>query len=249
MSLARRMHPEARIDGFTQYDGTIQFFSFVAACALQTEAKRVLEYGAGRGKFFYVNDRETGSLLRKKLQDMRSLGGHVVACDIDPVVKEHPCSDEQVVITLTDPLPFEDNSFDVIVSDMTFEHIDNPEHACAELRRVLKPGGYICARTPSKYGYVALIASLVPNRLHVAALKRAQPHRLAEDVFPTAYKLNTPGQVRSHFPDCEVVHYYAANEPGYAFGNKFVYWLMMGFHKILPGPLRPGFCVFIRKNN
>jgi SAM-dependent methyltransferase len=39
-------------------------------------------------------------------------------------------------------LPFADNTFDVVISDQVFEHIEgNPERAAEECRRVLKPGG------------------------------------------------------------------------------------------------------------
>lgn len=38
-------------------------------------------------------------------------------------------------------LPFDDNTFEAIVSNATFEHIDDVEKAVSELYRVLKPGG------------------------------------------------------------------------------------------------------------
>jgi ubiquinone/menaquinone biosynthesis C-methylase UbiE len=38
-------------------------------------------------------------------------------------------------------LPFEDESFDVVVSDQVFEHVQNYPEALAEISRVMKPGG------------------------------------------------------------------------------------------------------------
>ena len=40
-------------------------------------------------------------------------------------------------------MPFPDNTFDVLWSFRVLEHIPNPERALLEMRRVVKPGGYI----------------------------------------------------------------------------------------------------------
>jgi SAM-dependent methyltransferase len=48
-------------------------------------------------------------------------------------------------------LPFEDNSFDLVVSRSTLEHIPDYWTACDEMRRVLAPGGTLIACVPG-YG-------------------------------------------------------------------------------------------------
>jgi Methylase involved in ubiquinone/menaquinone biosynthesis len=40
-------------------------------------------------------------------------------------------------------MPFPDNSFDALWSFRVLEHIPNPERALLEMRRIVKPGGYI----------------------------------------------------------------------------------------------------------
>ncbi len=45
------------------------------------------------------------------------------------------------VVGSADCLPFIDNAFDAIISQAVFEHLQYPEWAVAEIRRVLKPGG------------------------------------------------------------------------------------------------------------
>lgn len=45
-------------------------------------------------------------------------------------------------------LPYSDNSFDLVVHSDTLEHVQHPEHALAECRRVLRPGGALCFTVP-----------------------------------------------------------------------------------------------------
>lgn len=238
-----RTHPEKSIDHFTVHDGTVKFFGFVRAIASKLEATEILEFGAGRGAFWY----DDVSQYRRELRDLRRTGARVTACDIDKVVRGHPCSDAQVVIAPGAPLPFADATFDVIVSDMTFEHIENPDAVARELLRVLVPGGYICARTPNRFGYVRLVSSLIPNSLHQAVLRYIQPERKSEDVFPAYYRLNSPSQLRRAFPSCSVFHFYDNAEPAYYFGNKSLYNLWRMVHWATPAVLATGICLFVRK--
>jgi malonyl-CoA O-methyltransferase len=43
---------------------------------------------------------------------------------------------------LTEPLPFEAASFDRVISCLVLEHLKEPEPHFAEMRRVLRPGGF-----------------------------------------------------------------------------------------------------------
>ena len=236
-------HPELAVDGFSATDGTVMFFNFVQSCCFKTKAKTVLDYGAGRGMFWY----EDASQYRKHLRDLRNTGAHVTACDIDETVLSHPCSDSQVKIEIGQKLPFDDASFDVIVSENTFEHIEDAQFVASELNRVLRPGGYICARTPNRAGYLRLLAGAVPNRLHAKVLSSVQPDRKAEDVFPTVYKMNSPSQIRSLFPDCNVHYAYTMGEPSYYFGNWLLYASFKLLHWLLPTRLAPAISFFIHK--
>lgn len=242
-----RIHPEKNIDNSSKLDGTVRFYSMVRAAMLRTGARQVLDFGAGRGAFWHLSERPDGSLLHRHLQDLRFDGAEVTAADVDPVVLSHPASHRQAVLTPGQPLPFADEAFDLIVSDVTFEHIDDPDPLARELLRVLKPGGYICARTPNKFGYVKIITAMIPNRDHVRFLRRIQPDRLAEDVFPTRYKLNSVADIRRHFQGCEVYHYFDSAEPSYYFGNPLIYRLFLLFHRLLPDALGTSLCLFIRK--
>lgn len=51
-------------------------------------------------------------------------------------------------------LPYEDQSFDVVMAAHVLEHLPDPRRALAEMVRVLKPGGmvFLCVTRPSLFG-------------------------------------------------------------------------------------------------
>ena len=128
------------------------------------------------------------------------------------------------------------------------EHIGNTALFAVEVHRVLKPGGWFCARTPTKYNYVSLGARLVANSRHAVALRILQPDRRAEDVFPTRYYLNTRSDIRrasglERFEDH--THLYSS-EPQYP-GRQWVYRALRLTHRVLPSLLAGNLFVFLRK--
>lgn len=145
-------------------------------------------------------------------------------------------------------LPYPDNSFDIVYARSVFEHIERPDLIASELVRIVKPGGLIAALTPNRFGYVAIAATAIPNRLHVKALKRIQPTRKSVDVFPTLYRLNTARAIRRSFgPSVDAYIVYTSGEPGYHFGLPPIYRIAKWLHKHLPDPLQPFLTVYIRK--
>lgn len=61
-----------------------------------------------------------------------------------------PCIDFQYDVHA---MPFEGGSFDAIACNAVLEHVEHPEHAIAELRRVLRPGGEIWVEVPREQPY------------------------------------------------------------------------------------------------
>lgn len=45
-------------------------------------------------------------------------------------------------------LPFDANSYDIVLSTQVLEHVQDPERVCVEMARVLKPGGHLFLTTP-----------------------------------------------------------------------------------------------------
>jgi SAM-dependent methyltransferase len=240
--LERRVYAEANVSGFPHNDQVVAFFTQVAALLRPEDV--VLDFGAGRGEFV---DSDPSS-HRVWLQNFRGRCGHVDGCDPDPVVLENPTLDAAATLVIGEPLPYEDERFDLIISRYVFEHIGEPEWAARELIRVLKPGGWICAMTPNKWGYVALASRLVPNRLHSTALSKVQPGRQEKDVFPTTYLLNRPSAVERYFGhSADVYHYSTSAVPSYHFGSLVLMRLEQFIHRLTPPMFNVGLRFFIRK--
>jgi SAM-dependent methyltransferase len=81
-------------------------------------------------------------------------------------------------------LPFADASFDTIVSLETIEHLEHPERAMAEFRRVLKPGGVLLGSVPSKKFEDACRDAYGPNEFHKCEFDDAALTSLIESAFP-----------------------------------------------------------------
>lgn len=219
-SLTRTVCPEVAAGGFTRRDNTLAFYIRVSALIEPTSV--VLDLGAGRGAQF-DNSNFTSHFIR-----LQGRVARLVGVDVDPVVLTNPALDEAHVIAPDKPLPFPDASFDVIYSDWVLEHIGDPAFFAREVERVLKPGGWFCARTPNRWGYIALSARLVPESMQSRILKATQPTRKDEDVFPKFYRLNTLEAVRRHFPESrfENASYTLDSDPSYHGGRLWLYRLI-----------------------
>jgi SAM-dependent methyltransferase len=237
--------PESCAGGFSRRDGTVQFYQRVRALLGHNQV--VLDFGAGRGSAYY----EDSSPYRKSLRDLRGNGRWIIGADVDPVVRSNPLIDEAVVIAMDAPLPFRDGTFDLILSDSTFEHIQDGSRMAAELGRVLKVGGWICARTPNRYGYVAVMNRLVPARFASSLVRSAQPERKAQDIFPAYYRMNTLRKIQELFPADRYDHMSFAfdSEPRYHFNCRSMFWLLLGLHSITPPVLRNTLMLYVRKRS
>lgn len=226
LTLRRRFYPEGNISGFSYTDAGVAFFSHIDAVLRPTD--RVLDFGSGRGEHILDDEIE----YRRRLFNLRGRCAHVEGCDVDEAVLANPFLDHAEVIEVGAPLPYADESFDIIFARFVLEHIQEPEPIARELLRILRPGGLIAALTPNRSGYIAQAAMAVPNRLYVRALRYIQPKRKSVDVFPTVYQLNTPkALVRAFGVDVDIFTSYLSGEPAYHFGRPTLYRLFKWLHK------------------
>ena len=242
LSFLEYFYPEARAGGFSRVSSSVDFYTRVKA--LMRPEFTVLDFGAGRGQAA-----EEPNTYIQSLMKFRGTVRKVVGADVDPVIYQNPWLDEAQLIQPAGPLPFAADTFDMVISDWTMEHIATVTPVVAELTRVLKPGGWLCFRTPNRWGYVALASRLIPAKWHAAVLRRVQPNRQSHDVFPTHYCLNTKHSIITSFNLAYFdIYIYALNgEPGYC-GSSWLLWgLTLLTFKLTPNVCKAVFHVFMQK--
>lgn len=69
--------------------------------------------------------------------------------------------------------PFEDEQFDVVVSNQVCEHVVDLENFCAENARVLKPGGFAVHAFPLKHMWIE-------PHMHLPLVHRVRDHNLRQ---------------------------------------------------------------------
>ena len=169
---------------------------------------RVLDAGCGR---------------RTRLAEHRDWIGELVGVDVDAAAgAENGALDRFTAGDLCAPLPFEDDSFDLVYANFVVEHLDAPEAAFREWRRVLRPEGALVLLTSNRANPLVAAAGLVPQSVR-APLKRAGAGVAEQDVIPTHYRANTPRRLaalldRAGFAPAEVcyvatLHRYAERKP------------------------------------
>jgi ubiquinone/menaquinone biosynthesis C-methylase UbiE len=153
--------------------------------ALLAEAKgRVLEIGAGTGGnlAFYGPDVESLTVTEPDPAMLRRLERTVRATAPTATVLRAPAED----------LPFEDDTFDVVVSTLVLCGVDDQPRALREARRVLHPGG--------KLLFIEHV------RADDARLARRQDRMNGLNRFLVGCECNRPTLGTIHAADFEIAH-------------------------------------------
>lgn len=239
-----QIYPEVRAGGFSRCDGTVGFYQRVNA--LLGPEMNVLDVGAGRGTQLMQNSSYRSTLCR-----IQGKVREIVGVDIDTAVLENPFLDKAIVIEPECELPFAPSTFDLILADWVLEHVQEPKHFSAEIYRVLRPGGWFCARTPNRWGLTGIAANIVPNRFHNKILSHLQPTREVVDIFPTAYKMNTSGKIAKYFQSAEWENcsYSTNSEPPYVQGSVIAMRLVQLAWRLAPPACNTVLNVFLQKKS
>jgi len=236
------LFPEKRVARFLHRQDRLVFFSMVNDLVQSHHV--VLDFGAGRNRF-----PEFGRHI-ERTSTFKGRCAKVIGVDVDDAVLTNDSLDEAHVIPVGGPLPLPDHSVDVIFSYAVLEHIEDPPAVAAEIDRVLKPGGWFCAWTPNKWGYIGIGARLIPNELHARLLPLVQPNnRAPRDVFPTRYRMNTRGAIARLFPADRFENFtFRFNaQPTYNFGSALMARLWLLYMALTPKALAQTLFVFVRK--
>jgi ubiquinone/menaquinone biosynthesis C-methylase UbiE len=114
-------------------------------------------------------------LLRERVRD-------VVAVDIEPSSAWEPAPGLAFQIADGEDLPFDDASFDLVHSKDSLHHMDRPELALLEYRRVLRPGGAALIVEANRFNpSLFLQMTLLRGHQH---FRRSRFERLVRAVFP-----------------------------------------------------------------
>lgn len=82
-------------------------------------------------------------------------GFDVIACDYSDIAIEKINKEfnnvETKIVDISKHLPFEDNSFDLIIADLSLHYFDEntTKNIMREIKRILVPNGYLIARVNS----------------------------------------------------------------------------------------------------
>ena len=234
-------YPESRFGGFTDVDGTVSFY--VRVQALLRPDSVVVDVGCGRGAWI-----EDPVAVRRDLRWMKGKCAHVIGMDVSGAGSGNPSLDEFRPLE-GERWPLDGASVDLVLADHVLEHVAAPDLFFSECRRVLRPGGNLCVRTPNRWSYIALASRLIPNTRHAGVLARVQQGRHSQDVFPTVYRCNSARALRrvlARFGFEGVVRAREA-EPSYLAFSRIAYALGVVHQRLAPAPVRPSLFVFARK--
>jgi SAM-dependent methyltransferase len=142
-----------------------------------------------------------------------------------------------LICGLGEALPFQNESFDLVIALWVLEHLARPEVVLSEIGRVLAPGGHLIFLTPN-----ALHPLIRANRLSqmLPALQRLLIPRLyarAEaDTFRVRYCANTPARLRAFAAahGFHVASLRAIQDPTYLAFNDLFFQVSVLFERLLP---------------
>ena len=240
-TLVDAFYPETSFGGFSRVDGTIAFYQRVNA--LLAPSSVVLDVGCGRGE--YADDQVVS---RRELRCLRGKCAAVIGIDRDSTAISNTCIDEFRTIS-GGHWPLGSETVDLCLIDNVVEHVADPDRFFDECFRVLRPGGFVCVRTPNSLGYATVMARLVPNFAHSAVLARVQRTRQAVDIFPTLYRCNSPRRLRRTllrhgFKGIVFGHW---PEPAYLGFSTFAFALGAAWAALAPSVLQGTLFAFARR--
>lgn len=116
---------------------------FKNVCEIISPVKgQVLDVGCADGTFSEV--------IFKRTQAQKLIGVDVLKKSVDYASKRFKKNPQmEFLVADAEDLPFKNNQFEAVFCLETLEHILEPRKALSEMKRVLKPGGYLVFLVPT----------------------------------------------------------------------------------------------------
>ncbi len=109
-----------------------------------TKEHKILDFGCGNGSL--VNSFQKDGFNAQGCDLKFKAGPHAERLQEEGLIKTVSLSNYR--------LPYDDNTFDYIVSETVFEHVQNTDQSIKEIHRILKSGGVALHLFPAKYGII-----------------------------------------------------------------------------------------------
>ena len=166
--------------------------------------KNLLDAGCGTG-YFSERAVERGAIVTSM-----DLGENL----LKQVAKK--CNSRKIVGSILD-IPFEKNTFDIVVSSEVIEHTTEPLKAIDEIFRVMKPGGTMVVTTPNKIWFFSIwLANKLKLRPYDGYENWVSRRQLKKKVKQTGFENITmqgihlfPFVFKSTYPILNFFHHYS----------------------------------------
>lgn len=109
---------------------------------------RAIDIGAGAGRHSFELYRRGLDVVAfdRSAEDMKAVGDMFAAMELEGQVPEGALARAEVGDALA--LPYDDETFDVVLISEVLEHVPEDDRAIAEFVRILKPGGVAAVTVP-----------------------------------------------------------------------------------------------------
>jgi SAM-dependent methyltransferase len=187
-----------RLETFIYNESTMEHLHRYAIAKEYIKDKTVLDIACGEGY--------GANLLAGDAKSVLGIDQDVAT--INSAKKKYIKSNLQFEEGLAESIPVADQSFEVVISFETLEHITEHEKMFREIKRVLKPGGILIISTPDKKNY-----SDIPgykNPFHLKELYEDQFREIVSGFFTYAYFIHQNlllASVALLPGECEVIQY------------------------------------------
>ena len=184
---------------------------------------RVLDLGCGRGGL-----PESLSLEHRKLFGLD--------CDWPSLAQYRACG-VHLIAGLAGRLPLSGQSFDLVLSSWTLEHLDDPVTVLNEVWRVLRPGGYCVFITPNIRNPLLLAGRLVHTFPSLyRRLVETLYARDRTDIFGVYYRANTVRRLRrlAHASRLRLCSLDVVPDPTYLAFNEVTFRMAAVLEHVMP---------------